>query len=702
MDPTTGDQYLATAAVNAYNYFFQWCPGHKPTKPPARMLSNKWEVAHDNDSYTDFSAGVTAECRVKITNRATSCGMAGNDGRNVAGIGIVGDRYDPNIRRAVTLTGATGFSDSVELDTTQWHTYRIVWEGDYAGVYIDGETIPALMTKMFTGSWSYLLSFGLLSTGGTDNVAFSAWDYVRVYLGGPLPALPGAVSVQTPAHESTLCRTQNNEIEIVSTKTINSSALGSIPLSIKQFGSDTELGDNFTYTLSTTNVTDDTITFTETGQVLQDDSWYVIEPDNELGYWIAPFIAYVGTLRGDINRDGIIDLTDYALLSAAYQTAGSGCLDLDGDGGNTDNDDLAVLIEAWVAQGGVPLFAAQSYTKWAPDYNNDLPLIGGLFNEPDPYMLTEDAANAFRVSVRKKDASSPYMMWYTGEEKEDKENPDAQYPLHGTGRILLAVSGGGFDDPNACYDPNTFTKYGVVMDRGDPNDGDPDTFFDKNGCGRPCVIWHDNKWKMWYSGVNYGRTVGRQSIGYATSANGIHWTKRGRFDGAYRGEVFTANPTPGQFDSVGVLSPAVIYDPDDEVFKMWYQGTNNTDDPNTGVGSSGYAESDDGVIWTRQTEIGNFRSADVLKINDIYHMWYNPGSLRYAISLNGTTILDDLFNNPIISGAYNYGHQGCDEPSAIYDPDTDKLLLYYSGEPWTSVNNLIDRVCGADSSFFPN
>jgi hypothetical protein len=67
---------------------------------------------------------------------------------------------------------------------------------------------------------------------------------------------------------------------------------------------------------------------------------------------------------------------------------------------------------------------------------------------------------------------------------------------------------------------------------------------------------------MWYSGsgINY-----RFRIGYATSSNGINWTKD------------TLNPVldygpPGSWDFMQVWCGSVLFDNSDYTYKMWYTG----------------------------------------------------------------------------------------------------------------------------------
>ncbi len=103
----------------------------------------------------------------------------------------------------------------------------------------------------------------------------------------------------------------------------------------------------------------------------------------------------------------------------------------------------------------------------------------------------------------------------------------------------------------------------------------------------PAVIFDGGMYKMWYEG---GDSAG---IGYATSSDGINWTKE-------------ALPvlTPGEAWEGGTVgNPTVIADPFGSAaqrYKMWYDGNSATD---SGIG---YATSPDGIQWTKRDASGRF------------------------------------------------------------------------------------------------
>ena len=128
----------------------------------------------------------------------------------------------------------------------------------------------------------------------------------------------------------------------------------------------------------------------------------------------------------------------------------------------------------------------------------------------------------------------------------------------------------------------TWTRHGAVFD------------LLPEGAGAACVINDGGTYKMWYthgqSDITIAGTTG--AIGYATSPNRREWTVQ--------------NPTvldksaPGAWDDKAVGTPAVIYDSDDDKYKMWYTGVATGGTLGTTVPAIGYAESDDGITWVKQ------------------------------------------------------------------------------------------------------
>jgi|GEM_PF-1726343 len=179
-------------------------------------------------------------------------------------------------------------------------------------------------------------------------------------------------------------------------------------------------------------------------------------------------------------------------------------------------------------------------------------------------------------------------------------------------------------------DPLHFTKY-----PGNPVLSVTPGKFDSVLMRGNSVIFDEGIFKMWYSG-NDGT---KQSLGYATSTDGINWTKQNNGD-----PVLT--PGPGSFENQDIYQVWVLKD--SVTYKMWFtcHGSN--------IAHICYATSNDGIHWDRYSgnpvfvpDGSGFDSthvavSTVLKENGVYKMWYtgNDGStpdnaIGYATSTDG-------------------------------------------------------------------
>ena len=291
----------------------------------------------------------------------------------------------------------------------------------------------------------------------------------------------------------------------------------------------------------------------------------------------------------------------------------------------------------------------------------------------DPDFQSSDTRHCLHQCVRRKDDGSPYMMWYTG-------SPDVAPGGFSERKIHLATSNDGVN----------FTKQGVVVSKTPGNL----FFWDGVQVHMPTVIWHNNQWMMWYVGHNNGGSPGWYKIGLATSQNGISWTKYGM--------VFDVNPDPNAFDSDTVRQPAVLFDPDDNLYRMWY---NSTDNSQEAFGPTGYAESPDGINWTRIAQIadapGHFgrrlEGNDVLKIGNVFHSFHNQGPyLSYAVSFDGIVWLDSP-QSPVLVTTQNTWDRGyVQAPSVVYHPASGVLNLYYNGF------QAFEQIGGVSTTFLPS
>jgi len=347
-------------------------------------------------------------------------------------------------------------------------------------------------------------------------------------------------------------------------------------------------------------------------------------------------------------------------LDGAYAANGGACGDMEhpvpsGDVNidcQIDHTDLELMTTNWVDQDPLIPVPQLDFTKLTQN-----PLIAPGA-EPGGYITR----GLIHCCVRRKNNSSPYMCWYSADHSDSSKR-----------RIYLATSNDGIN----------FTKQGVAID--------------ENASGwhahMPSVLWDPNSggaglWKMWYTSEHPYGTF------YATSPDGATWTKYG--------QVMAIDPNPYAFDSGTVRSPAVIYDDQDNIYKMWYYGT----PPGGHWGPCGYAESPDGIAWTRiaQLTLNHFRllTPDVLKIDDVYYMWHSGGDtsyISYSVSFDGID-WQDYPENPVILPTTSGWDQGyIQAPTVVYNTDEGKLYLYYNGNDDGSVQ--INKIGCAWTWFSP-
>jgi hypothetical protein len=117
--------------------------------------------------------------------------------------------------------------------------------------------------------------------------------------------------------------------------------------------------------------------------------------------------------------------------------------------------------------------------------------------------------------------------------------------------------------------------------------------------------------RLYYGGADvFGGCPGINSshwrIGTATSDDGLHWT---RVPGSQAKGSIVDNGPPGAFDSYLTYRPYVLKD--GSLYRMWYNGsTKPFNDCHAPAGQSpladdrriGYAESTDGVTWTKMND----------------------------------------------------------------------------------------------------
>jgi len=219
----------------------------------------------------------------------------------------------------------------------------------------------------------------------------------------------------------------------------------------------------------------------------------------------------------------------------------------------------------------------------------------------------------------------------------------------------------------------------VKQNNGDPvlTNGSLGTFDDEL-VSAPSVVLDGGVFHMWYSG-NDGNN---NRIGYATSVDGIAWTRQNG------GNFVLDKGDADDWDSFSVADPWVFND--SGTWKMWYTGSNGLKN------RIGYADSVDGINWNKDgsevLDIGDsgkwdgngVASPTVLKMGSTYHMWYigtdwDETKMGYATSNDGTHWTKENNGNAVFSagdpGAFDgYEIRG---PAVLFRNGVYKL--YYTG-----------------------
>ena len=144
--------------------------------------------------------------------------------------------------------------------------------------------------------------------------------------------------------------------------------------------------------------------------------------------------------------------------------------------------------------------------------------------------------------------------------------------------------------------------------------------------------------------------------------------------------------TPGSWDETLSVATTILFH--ENIYKMWYEGD----------GGFGYATSQDGFVWTKDTvhnpilepgppgawDHNAINHASVLFVDNTYHMWYSgedaneDNQIGHATSPDGITWAKDSAN-PVLSfiNAGIWDNQEIIHPSVIWEEGTFKM--WYNG-----------------------
>ncbi|KAA3655094.1 MAG: T9SS C-terminal target domain-containing protein [Calditrichaeota bacterium] len=200
------------------------------------------------------------------------------------------------------------------------------------------------------------------------------------------------------------------------------------------------------------------------------------------------------------------------------------------------------------------------------------------------------------------------------------------------------------------------------------------------------VAFDGAAFQMWYSGASQENTY---RIGYATSPDGLSWTKD------------ATNPVldvggANSFDGFNLWTPHVYAD--ESGYQMWYSG-------GLTISGIGYATSPDPSSWIRQSsqpvlEKGNSGMWDedyaylpiILRNGSSYQMWYTGRSADGLVQTGYATSTDGMYwskhaNNPVLSvgGPGEWDSDGASAGSVLFEDGQYHMWYSNWSNPITNI-----------------
>jgi hypothetical protein len=302
--------------------------------------------------------------------------------------------------------------------------------------------------------------------------------------------------------------------------------------------------------------------------------------------------------------------------------------------------------------------AAAALVGPTPDIVYSRPLIRGSANP----ILTNDVGTYDEIktgpSKLVKVGEGDYRLWYEG--VENINSPDfPTLPCYAT-----------------SPDGSVWTKYAgnPIMDGA--------VAWENDEASPTSVLWDPDAglWKMWYHGGN--NSTDSRRIGYATSFDGLTWTK-------YAGNPVLLPGAGGAWDDFEVADCKVARVSSTD-YRMLYRGWTSAD-----VAKIGLATSSDGISWTKSGSNpvldwgagGAWDDSRIiacttpLLINGVWHLWYiasdapsgGTDSVGYASSTDWVTWTKGS-SNPVLLDAT--GENITDSIDAWVDTDERVRIMY--------------------------
>lgn len=240
-----------------------------------------------------------------------------------------------------------------------------------------------------------------------------------------------------------------------------------------------------------------------------------------------------------------------------------------------------------------------------------------------------------------------YRMWYEA------------VPAPNRAKVGYAISADGL----------TWTKKGSLasLNPSENWEGGPNGEVSPNS-----ILIEDGVYKLWYH--SFGGD-GKRRIGYATSADGLNWKKNPK-------PVLDVG-APGSLEDQFVVEPRVFKI--GSQYRMYY-GANAVGETDLGMARWFYATSVDGINWTRKGRVWDKQSDSGLGVvfdGSRWHVWYGVGFKRidYASSPDGIDWTEGP-NNPVLQPDPNpmgFDSGGLGDSVSAYKDGFEFRVMYTGG-----------------------
>lgn len=333
----------------------------------------------------------------------------------------------------------------------------------------------------------------------------------------------------------------------------------------------------------------------------------------------------------------------------------------------------------------------------------------GWRRAPANPVLTEDTgweAGVVGLPCVVREDGGTYKMFYSA---SDTLAGDYQDLLTSNVAIGLATSTDGINWTKNAGNP-VLTKTGIPSD--------PDGAF----VGAACVVKRGATYHMWYTGANTDAFMSYQypvaNICHATSLDGVAWSRRGMaLDGDVNLGLASLVPLIIDVDATFYFAPWVIYDDDENLYKMWFtyiSFAGQISDPSnldalTGLvtTSIGYATSPDSITWSIRSTAALTASAPweesgvsaccVLKdaAENCYKMYYtgsgaDSSAVGFAKSTDGVSWTKSAENPVFTNSSSRWDSQSVGTPCVLKDSAAPSYKMWYTGSQ--SSSSILGRI----------